>query len=561
MKARFSMVIIVIIFTVTLLLAYTPLKVFEGITFSKTNNVKLLFERSGTISGAKVHISLDVAFDGWNTSITGVQEVELSLKSPAVVPFLFENSSILNMKIERIEVSGAEAALKAFHDGSYDLLLLNITPTDDVQRIKILYTSDYQPLLDINTRDPIEWEIASNKNFFYLPPEAYMPVPGLKGNFTVEVESYPEGYTPVGILKLSSAEYKALLPEKNTFHTHGNRFYVLFGKWNVYRKSVAINGKNVNVVALTDEGNVTDELAKLLKVYSSYLIPYPYDEMIYIRVKGHAEYSGHGLYGGALATQFNKVVSHEVAHNWFGAYANFWILNEPFATYVSISLNNLTLERVDLWEGLCFSSKRRTPIVKMRGVDISRMSDTTANLYYRGGFILRSLQFVVGNETFFKGLRELLEVCHVKECTKTEETLNLLRKIFENSTHQDLDWFFKEWFYRADYPNFTVSTLKLIQNDGGYSLMLNISEENGFAMPLEVKIVTPTENITKRIFVNSSSVLSVETKEKPIMVILDPNDWIANVNGSSYRLNWEKLTFEKIEKEEMEINGIKIVIN
>ncbi|WP_456394005.1 M1 family aminopeptidase [Thermococcus sp.] len=562
MKARSAVVIIAMIFLVALLLAYTPLTVFEGIAFSKADNARLLFESNDVIGGAKVHISLDIAFNGWNATITGVQDVELSLDSPAVVPLLFENSSVLSMKIERIEVSGAEAALKAFYDGRYGLILLRITPVEEVQRIRIFYTTNYQPLLDIDTRDPIEWEMKATEDSFYLPPEAYMPVLQVKGNFTMDVKSYPRGYTLAGLLKLPGAQYRPLLPEKATFHTGGSRLYILLGRWDVYRKSIAIGGKNVEVIALTDEGSwAVDELAKILKVYSSYLIPYPYDELIYIRFKGHGGYSGHGLYGGALATQFNKVVPHEVAHNWFGAYASLWILNEPFATYISVSLNNLTPERADLWEGLCFSSKRRTPIVEMNGVDISRISDTTANLYYRGGFALRSLQFVVGNGTFFKGLRELLEVCHVRNCTKTEETLNLFEGILENMTGKNLGWFFREWFYTADYPNFTVSNLTLAQNGEHYTLTLGISEKNGFAMPLEVRIVTPAGNITKRIFVNGSAVLEVETEERPLMVILDPNDWIANVNGSSYRFNWEKLAFERKRKEKKQICGVTLVIN
>ncbi len=257
-----------------------------------------------------------------------------------------------------------------------------------------------------------------------------------------------------------------------------------------------------------------------------------------------------------MGTQFENVIPHEVAHNWFGEYAELGLLDEPFAVYTS-SLYNTTPEQLDYWEGICLSSRDRTPIVEINAV--TRKHET--NLYQRGGFVLRSLQFVVRNETFFDGLRELLEICHAKECIKTEETLNLIEEIYENMTNKDLDWFFKEWFYTADYPNFTVSSLKVIQNGNNYRLILNITEKNGFAMPLEVRIVTPTENITKRIFVNGSAILRVELKEMPLKIILDPNDWIANINGSSYKINWEKFTFEKVEMEEREIGGVKIVVN
>ncbi len=556
MKARF---IIVIALTVLIVMCISPHRTdLREFQFSKTTNAKRLFEAKWENNTANGSISLNITFDGWNVTIKGTQEIELSLSSPSVIPFLFENLSILRLDIEKIEVCGAKVSVKGFHDGEHGLLLLNVTPTKSTQKIRLFYTSHYQPLLDINMRDPIEWQMKSTKDYFYIPPEAYMLPSKLRGNFTIRVSHYPTNYTLAGILKLPNGKYKPLLPEEDTFHTDGRRFYILLGRWDVYEKTIKINDRNIKVIALTDEGDVTDELSKILKVYSTHLISYPYDELIYIRFKGHrSEYEGYGLHGGALGTQFKSVIPHEIAHNWFAMYADLGILNEPFATYVSISTYNLTPENLDKWEALCFSSKKRIPIVEIKDIQAFRMIEITSNLYYRGAFILRSLQFVVGNKMFFKGLRELLEVCHVRDCTQTEETLNLIKGIYENLSNTDLEWFFKEWFYTADYPNFTVSSLEVIQN----GLILNITEKNGFAMPLEVKIVTPTESLTKRIFINGSAILQVKLKERPLKVIIDPNDWIANVDGSSYRINWEKQKFEKIEKEEMEIDGVEIVVN
>ncbi|USS41236.1 aminopeptidase [Thermococcus aggregans] len=554
MRARF---VVAVLLAALIAMCITPAYKLDKFQFSKTDNVKFLFERNNEPIRGNTSVSLSITFDGWNTTIKGIQEIELSLSSSATIPLLLENSSILNFDIEKLEAYGAKVSVEGLYDGKYGLLLLKVSPSKSRQKIRILYTSHYQPLLDIEERDIIEWHMKSTKDYFYLPPEAYMLIPKIDGDVTISVESYPANYTLVGILKLPNNKYKPILPERGTFYANGGRFYILLGRWNIYKKNIVIDGKNVDVIALTDEGKwVVDELAKILKIYSSRLIPYPYDELIYIRFKGHrSETEGFGLYGGAAGTQFKSVIPHEVAHNWFGIYAELGLLDESFATYTS-AFYNMTSEQLDYWEGMCLSSRDSTPIV-----DINAVRKHQTNLYQRGGFIFRSLQFVVGNKTFFEGLREVLKICHARGCTQTEETLNLIKEIYENLTGQDLDWFFKEWFYTADYPNFTVSNLKIAQNDSYYSLMLNITEENGFAMPLEVRIATVAENITKKILVNGSSLLEVKTKERPIMVILDPNDWIANINGSSYRVNWEKFTFEKIGKEELEINGVKVVVN
>ncbi|ALM75757.1 M1 family aminopeptidase [Thermococcus barophilus] len=554
---KIHLIVVIILTTLIVMCISSHRTELRELQFSPTANAKRLFEASWENNTANESISLSIIFDGWNATIKGTQEIELSLSSSSVIPFLFENSSILRFDLEKIEVYGAKVSVKAFYDGKYGVLLLNVTPTRSTQKIRLFYTSHYQPLLDINMRDPIEWHMKSTKDYFYIPPEAYMFLSKLRGKFTIKVLHYSTDYTLAGILKLRNGKYKPLLPEEDAFHTDGKRLYILLGRWYIYESTIKIYDRNIKVIALTDEGNVTNALSKILKVYSSHLIPYPYDELIYIRFKGHrSEYEGYGLYGGALGTQFKRVIPHEVAHNWFAMYADLGILNEPFAVYTS-SLYNLTSEQVDKWEGLCLSLKDKTPIARINGITRQNMN----TLYQRGGFILRSLQFVVGNETFFKGLRELLGICHAKECTKTEETLNLIKEIYENLTNKDLDWFFKEWFYTADYPNFTVSSLKVIQNGNYYRLILNITEKNGFAMPLEVKIVTPTENITKRIFVNGSAILGVELKEKPLRVIIDPNDWMINADGSNYRVNWENFMLEKIEKEAMELNGVEIVVN
>ncbi|WP_461867116.1 hypothetical protein [Thermococcus sp.] len=259
-------VVIISAVLIVILLTYTPLTVFKGIKFSEVDNV---FEQSSSVSGAAVRISLDIAFDGWNATINGIEDIKLSLNSPAHLAMLIESSPVLNMSIERIEVYGAEVTIRGLHYGEHKLLLLDITP---VQRIKLFYISRYQPMLDINMRDPIEWHMKSTEKYFYLPPEAFMPIPKLKGNFTVtaKVISYPPAYTLAGIIKIAERKYRPFLPEKSS---GGEKLYILLGRWGVYRKTVKIDGRNVKVIALTDEGNVTNELAKIIEVYSSYLTP------------------------------------------------------------------------------------------------------------------------------------------------------------------------------------------------------------------------------------------------------------------------------------------------
>ncbi|RLF92155.1 hypothetical protein DRN82_00565 [Thermococci archaeon] len=177
------------------------------------------------------------------------------------------------------------------------------------------------------------------------------------------------------------------------------------------------------------------------------------------------------------------LLAHEIAHVWFGDYASFGRVDKSLANYLAIvctgsyglidyvenSLANSTYSLVRIYEGNVFNPRAE------------------AEIYYKGAFIFRSLQFVLGNETFFEGLRELLRACHNRECNLTD-----IQGIFERVSGRDLDWFFREWFYSKEMPRYRISNLR-------GSLEFDIIDESNFTMPVEVQVITPTKSFTKKI--------------------------------------------------------------
>ena len=135
------------------------------------------------------------------------------------------------------------------------------------------------------------------------------------------------------------------------------------------------------------------------------------------------------------------------------------------------------------------------------------------------------MQFVLGNETFFEGLRELLRVCHYKECNLTD-----VQNVFEKVSGQDLDWFFREWFYTTKVPDYEVKNLSLEEKNGKYTLSFEIADKSNFTMPLEVEVITLKEKPVKKVWVDGGTKLSFELNYKPSKIILDPNEWMVNEN-------------------------------
>ncbi|MBO8175079.1 MAG: hypothetical protein H0Z18_07470 [Thermococcus sp.] len=273
--------------------------------------------------------------------------------------------------------------------------------------------------------------------------------------------------------------------------------------------------------------NATEMLKWSEKVITRYyglfrIVPFREYHIIIWPAKG--DVGGNGFMNGLIISKpYNGLVTHEIAHSWFYNYASFGVLDEALATFSSLLLfdksNYKILEERIL--GDYFSNT--TPIANVKSVSRGYYNV----LYYKGAFVFHSLQFVLGNETFFEGLRELLKECHERECNLTD-----VQDAFEKVSDQKLGWFFKEWFYTAKVPDYEVENLTVKRKNNEYLLIFEVVDKNSFTMPLEVEVVTSKEKLIKKVWVNGTAKVSFELKDKPLKIILDPNEWMVNVNKS-----------------------------
>jgi len=93
-----------------------------------------------------------------------------------------------------------------------------------------------------------------------------------------------------------------------------------------------------------------------------------------------------------------------------------------------------------------------------------------------------------------------------------------------------LDWFFKEWFYTPKVPDYEVGNLSVTQRDDKYFLTFEIVDKNNFTMPLEIEVITSKEKLVKKVWIKEKAKVIFELKDKPLKIILDPNEWIVNEN-------------------------------
>lgn len=253
-----------------------------------------------------------------------------------------------------------------------------------------------------------------------------------------------------------------------------------------------------------------------------------------------------------------NLVSHETAHQWFGDlltcrnWANAW-LNEGFATFFealygqhAFGNDHYVYEMSRNQEQVINADKReRRPIVYNR---YNSPDDVFGvYIYPRGADVLNMLRNVLGDQLFFKAIKH-----YVKEYQFHNVDTHDFEKAVQEATGQNLYWFFDEWVYKAGHPIFKVN---YNYNSDAHKLLMTVEQTQKvdsltpvYKMPVEVYIETPTEKITKRVWVDSlKNTFSFDVKDRPSMVnfdeghiLLEEMDFKKSENELVYQLQHDK---------------------
>ncbi|MCL4539118.1 MAG: HEAT repeat domain-containing protein [Bacteroidetes bacterium] len=249
------------------------------------------------------------------------------------------------------------------------------------------------------------------------------------------------------------------------------------------------------------------------------------------------------------------LVSHETAHQWFGdlltcrSWANAW-LNEGFATYFEALYGehafgedhfNYEMYR-DHEEVLAADRMERRPTVYNRYY--STVDLFGPFIYQRGASILHMLRGIVGKQLFFKAIQH-----YVHEFQHQNVDSHDFENAVQEATGYDLGWFFNEWLYKGGHPVFDVN---YNYDSGSHLLTMNVRQTQQvdsltpvYKMPVDIYIVTPSQKITKKVWVDSlSNTYTFEVSSRPLMVNFDQGDYLLKeldfkkpVGELAYQLN------------------------
>ncbi len=242
--------------------------------------------------------------------------------------------------------------------------------------------------------------------------------------------------------------------------------------------------------------------------------------------------------GAAAERSMDGLVAHELAHQWWGNlvtcrdWSHLW-LNEGFATYFDALFTEehrggeafAYQMRGNRRSGIEVDRKTPRPIVWQRYRQPMEMFDARA--YPKGASVLHMLRGLLGDDVFFRALG-LYAQRHAHEPVVTDD----LRRVLEQVSEHELDWFFQQWCHQAGSPQLACQW-SWDADAGGVRLEVRQTQATSdvvplFRLPTEALLVYP-DGTSQRHAIEIDRAehgFQLPANREPAFVLIDPDHWL-----------------------------------
>ncbi|NAS32183.1 M1 family peptidase [Flavobacteriaceae bacterium R38] len=276
----------------------------------------------------------------------------------------------------------------------------------------------------------------------------------------------------------------------------------------------------------------------IMDYFINHIGPYPFKKLANVQSKtrfGGMENAGNIFYAENSVTgdgRSEALIAHEIAHQWFGNSASeknwhhIW-LSEGFATYFT----NLYLEskygRDELVEKVKEQRERIIDYAKRNFVPIvnpqidNYMQLLNPNSYQKGGWVLHMLRRELGDQLFWKGIRE-----YYKKYKYNNALSGDLQKVMEDVSGKNLSVFFEQWLMKAGQPKLAV---KWNSSRKSLKLEVNQKQENvNYTFPLDIQInYKDGSTVVKTVQVSDRyQKFDLPVEKQVNTIVLDPDAWL-----------------------------------
>jgi len=451
---------------------------------------------------------------------------------------------------------GTPATIEIFYRGTLE------PPS---QMLDVIAGSQYNPTITFTT--------PRFDTYLYSQSADWYPGPSEEDYFQASLKfSIPPGYLCVanGELteqgKLDSIRRVAALDKVgNSLFGFETRFPVkylsfIIGKFNVFSAGNGGSPGSLNIEGFssTEIGvprkELPEEARDIVRKYEKWFGPYPYEKLSVIE----RLWSTSGGHSPASFVVLNErprrpddpimmnpnspvdlsrfreyFLAHEIAHQWWGQavtwerYRDQW-LSEGLAQFAAVQYLRAKLgERV--YAGLIkkFSqwTERKSkwgPITLGSRLSYLDFTAYQAIIYDKSAVALNMLSDLLGEESFFKGLRGFFE----KYKYRSARTANFIRSM-EQASGRDLSQFFKGWFDSHLLPEVQVAHDSLKQG-GDFVLRFKIHQiRDVFVFPLWLEWAENGKKIRQKVEVSQAAQeFEFRTTAKAVKIKINPDKFV-----------------------------------
>jgi len=312
---------------------------------------------------------------------------------------------------------------------------------------------------------------------------------------------------------------------------------------------------------------------KMLEFFSErFGVPYPWDKYAQIAVDEHfggmehtsattltATSTIHPALVGETSQGSDDLISHELAHQWFGDlvtckdWANLWI-NEGFASFAEHLWEEheygADAAAYSRWQSRnnWFQAERLYPVPIVTR-DFTSANQYSGNVYGKASLVLHMLHRQLGDEDFFRGVRHFL----TKHAHRNVVAADLVKAI-EEATGRNTDAFFDQWIYGAGAPRFEV---RYEYQEKANQLELEVKQTQKvegrvglFRVPVEIEVTTLAGKKTFPITVSKASeTFTFPLEDRPLLVLFDEGSHI--LKSLEFKKSWQEWIYQLEHAEEV----------
>ncbi|MEW6570324.1 MAG: ChaN family lipoprotein [Nitrospirota bacterium] len=284
---------------------------------------------------------------------------------------------------------------------------------------------------------------------------------------------------------------------------------------------------------------------KYLEIYEGLLIPFPFKRFCIVEnflPTGYSMPTFTLLGQDVVRLPFivETSLGHEILHQWFGnlVYIDYRTGNwsEGLTTYLS---DHLYKEK----EGKGWEYRKKiltdyksyvTPEKEFALREFKGRTDYASKAigYGKGAMVFHMLKNLIGEDSFYGGLRQLL-----KEKEFEETSWKDLRMTFEQASGTSLDWFFSQWLDRKGIPSLRIRDPNVTVMEGIPKVLFDIVQDGEpYLLGLPILIKTDREEVAKILDIRGErKKIELSVTGNPQHMVFDRNyDVMRDISDDEY---------------------------